>query len=53
METDGYDLSLLTEESEIKLIYKLIDFKEVITKISEIIAMILGVIGFLIESQQL
>jgi len=36
IKTDGYDLSLLTEESEIKLIYKLIDFKEVITKISEV-----------------
>ena len=36
IKTDGYDLSLLTEESEIKLIYKLIDFKEVINKISEI-----------------
>ena len=33
---DDYSLFLLTQESEIKLIHKLIDFKEIINKIGEI-----------------
>ena len=32
---NNYDLSLLTQEDEIKLIYKLIEFKEVIIKIAK------------------